>query len=242
MMKNNKIPVKLMLHHFKPTIGGVVLIIILIVAFIHKYSDNGITYREFKSFAPYIGTIFFITVLIFRYQYRSYIYDYILCTYSVKEFKKAIKMILSKDEWRIIKKEKQFFKQFMPKTFKIKNHERRNILNQLNILINGNNKNTDCNLISIDLISFQQKFDIARGILTVIKLNENEWSFKNILIRIIFYPFCISLIILGCYMILTPINHKSMGAGVGIIILSSTYLSCDIRILIRKYTTKKEVS
>lgn len=65
---------------------------------------------------------------------------------------------------------------------------------------------------------------------------ENEWTLKNTVIRIITYPFCIFLIGLGFYMIIDPVNYKSPGAGIGVIIIASIYLYTDLKII----TTRKK--
>lgn len=64
-------------------------------------------------------------------------------------------------------------------------------------------------------------------------LKASEWTFKRILFRLIAYPFCLFIIGLGIYMIISPVNWKSQGAGIGAIIIASTYLRADLKILIK---------
>lgn len=71
---------------------------------------------------------------------------------------------------------------------------------------------------------------------TTLEIPLNEWTLKNTVIRIITYPFCLFLIVLGFYMIIDPVNYKSPGAGIGIIIISSMYLYTDLKII----TTRKK--
>lgn len=64
-------------------------------------------------------------------------------------------------------------------------------------------------------------------------INASEWTFKRIIIRFIAYPFCLFIIGLGIYMIINPVNWKSRGAGIGAILIASTYLRADLKILIK---------
>ncbi|NDV69690.1 hypothetical protein [Dysgonomonas sp. 25] len=68
---------------------------------------------------------------------------------------------------------------------------------------------------------------------------EKEWSAKRILIRLISYPFCIFLIGLGIYSLLSPINWKSGLVGIGVISFASFYLYMDLKVIIRDYRKKK---
>lgn len=59
---------------------------------------------------------------------------------------------------------------------------------------------------------------------------ENEWTLKNTVIRIIFYPFCLFLIGLGIYLISDSVNYMSVSAGIGAIIIASLYLYTDLKV------------
>ena len=71
-----------------------------------------------------------------------------------------------------------------------------------------------------------------------VEIPENEWTLKKIIMRLFTYPFCIFLIGLGFYMIIEPVNYKSAGAGIGAIIIASSFLYYDLKII----TTKKTKS
>ena len=71
-----------------------------------------------------------------------------------------------------------------------------------------------------------------------VEIPENEWTLKKIIMRLFTYPFCIFLILLGFYMIIEPVNYKSAGAGIGGIIIASSFLYYDLKII----TTKKTKS
>ena len=67
----------------------------------------------------------------------------------------------------------------------------------------------------------------------------SEWTLKKILIRLIAYPFCLSLIILGVYMIIELVNGRTRGAGIGAIVAAITYLWIDIKIIYKKNKERK---
>ncbi len=64
---------------------------------------------------------------------------------------------------------------------------------------------------------------------------ENEWGLKRIIIRLLAYPFCIFLIVMGVYMILKPLTFRTIIAGFGIIAAASVYLYSDIKILTKNH-------
>lgn len=72
-----------------------------------------------------------------------------------------------------------------------------------------------------------------------IESQQKEWTIKKILTRLIAYPFCVILIILGHKMINEPINWKSKGAGFGAIIAACIYLFFDIKSIITSNPDKK---
>lgn len=63
---------------------------------------------------------------------------------------------------------------------------------------------------------------------------KGEWTIKRILIRLIAYPFCLFLIILGVYGIINPVNFKTPLAGIGGIIIASIYFYTDIKMILAK--------
>jgi hypothetical protein len=60
---------------------------------------------------------------------------------------------------------------------------------------------------------------------------ENNWSIKNILIRLVCYPFSFFLIIIGMFQIYQPISSKSIIAGIGCIAAAIMYLYADTKMI-----------
>lgn len=60
---------------------------------------------------------------------------------------------------------------------------------------------------------------------------EKEWSLKRIVIRIFAYPFCFFLIILGGYMIVSPVNPVTPLAGLGAMTVAGIYLYSDVKMI-----------
>ena len=63
---------------------------------------------------------------------------------------------------------------------------------------------------------------------------EKEWTLKKIIVRLIMYPFCIFLIVLGVNMFFKPINYKTQSAGIGAIVIASVYLYSDLLIITKR--------
>ncbi|MDY7393887.1 hypothetical protein UMM65_01400 [Aureibaculum sp. 2210JD6-5] len=64
--------------------------------------------------------------------------------------------------------------------------------------------------------------------------NENEWSIKNILIRLFTYPFCLFLIGLNIFLII-PNGQYFLAAGIFVFV--GFYLIADLRMIFRKNPT-----
>jgi hypothetical protein len=71
---------------------------------------------------------------------------------------------------------------------------------------------------------------------------EKEWTLKRVIVRLIAYPFCLFLIGLGGYMIFSPLNWKSKGAGIGAIGIASIYLYTDLKMILRNKNTNAQHS
>jgi len=63
---------------------------------------------------------------------------------------------------------------------------------------------------------------------------ESEWTLKKTIFRIFAYPFCLSLIPLGVYSFIHPVNFRSPWAGLGGIIVSLVYLYSDLKMVFKK--------
>lgn len=63
-------------------------------------------------------------------------------------------------------------------------------------------------------------------------IHENVWSIKNILIRLVCYPFSIFLIYMGILLICQPISSKSILAGIGSISAAIMFLYADTKIIL----------
>ncbi|MCF6132472.1 hypothetical protein [Flavobacterium wongokense] len=61
-----------------------------------------------------------------------------------------------------------------------------------------------------------------------------EWTLKKILVRLIAYPFCLFIMVLGIFGILNPVTSKSIPACIAGIMIGGTYLYSDLKILMSK--------
>jgi hypothetical protein len=60
---------------------------------------------------------------------------------------------------------------------------------------------------------------------------ESEWSAKRMVIRILMYPLCITLIIFGIYILFNNHAFRDIQVGSGLIAFCAYYLYIDFKIL-----------
>lgn len=78
--------------------------------------------------------------------------------------------------------------------------------------------------------------DVLNGVPLETKKAEviNEWSLKRTLIRIIAYPFCLALIVIGGYMVLVPSSISTIIFGLVVLSIAGIYLYADLKIISSK--------
>jgi hypothetical protein len=194
--------------------------------------------------------MFFIFV-----QYRRLKFKEFNVSFTDEQFQEAVERTVSELEWRIDKNGKTFFRAYRPWNWTGSWGEMVTIIKgKDSILINSicdpnrmssvasygwNRKNIKTFLKNLSDVLDSKPIEIK------VEKKNNEWSAKNILIRLFAYPFCISLIVLGFYMILQPstgpiYEGRTRIAGFGAIVIASIYLYADIKILTKKNDKKRK--
>lgn len=69
-----------------------------------------------------------------------------------------------------------------------------------------------------------------------LKTKKVLWVLK----RLITYPFCIGLIVMGIYMLADSSKEDSHAAGLGAVVISAAYLTMDIIIIVKRYKDGKK--
>ena len=72
---------------------------------------------------------------------------------------------------------------------------------------------------------------------------ESEWSIKRTLIRLIFYPICL-LMIIGGILVISSLYGDWYGwfLGIGLMYFAVSYLYVDIRVIVQKSRKKQDDS
>ncbi len=189
-----------------------------------------------------------IAFISFFIQQRRLRLKKIVIEYSEEEFKQAIERTVKELEWNNIKNNLSYFRANRAWNWTGSWGEMITIIKEKDgLLVNSicdpdsrpsfasfgwNRKNIKTILKNLS--------EIKNGINYVekIEIQEREWSLKRAATRLIMYPVCIGLIILGLYMFANPINWKSQSAALGGISISIFYLYIDFK-LIRKKKVRK---
>ena len=195
------------------------------------------------------GLPFLIAAIVFYFIQRARLNFYELTIkFSDQEFDEALSRTAKELKWKIKIHQKKYIQAIRPSNLTGSWGE------MITIIIDGDRilLNSICdpdNIASVvsygwnkkNLKTFAANLKETVNHIPVKQLNiseipENEWTLKNTVIRIITYPFCIFLIVLGFYGIIYPVTYKSAGAGIGVIIIASMYLYTDLKII----TTRKK--
>jgi hypothetical protein len=188
-------------------------------------------------------------ILFYFIQKRALKFKEIKINNTAENFKEAVKRTARQLEWNIENCNIHFARTFRPWSWTGSWGEMITIIRTDNsILINSicdpnkpssvtscgwNKKNVNIFLANLnDVVS-----GVPEKIIEEEKLPANEWTFKRTLLRIIIYPFCVFLIVLGVYMIIEPVNYRTPSAGLGAIVIATVYLYSDLKILLMKKQT-----
>ncbi|MEA4974540.1 MAG: hypothetical protein VB046_02275 [Paludibacter sp.] len=198
--------------------------------------------------------IFFLCILIFLYilQYRRLYFKKIEITFTESQFQDAIKRTINELEWDIVKNNKKMFQAtrndlisaIMGELITIVKCDGYILINSIcdpnkwtNILPFRNNEN-----IRVFLKNLREVVSSIPEVPRV-QIVENELSFKRMLFRIIIYPICLIMILVGILMIYYHITLRNALAGVGLIALAIVILYADIKLFFnykkKKYEKKR---
>lgn len=197
----------------------------------------------------YSSAMFFsiIILLLFFIQYRRLYFKKIEISFTEKQFKEAVKRTSEQLDWYIIKNNRKIFQasrdfmigSIMGELITIVKGEEYMLINSIcdpnkwtNIFsIRRNKENVNVFLKNLK-DSINEIPDVHK-----VKVKENEWSLKRMLIRIVLYPICLFLIFVGIMMIYHNISFRNMLSGVGLIFLCLIVLFADLKLWM-KYKKK----
>lgn len=247
MMKNKRLKLNTtqILTHY-----GIVLFLLFIVSFtvwslVEMYVTD--TYTGVRTANELISTlsVFLLLVILSAFvQHRRLKFKEINVTFTEEQFQEAIERTANELEWRIDRDNETFFRAYRPWNWTGSWGEMITIIKDKNrFLINSicnpdsisslasygwNRKN-----VQIFLKNMSDVLNNKPAEVKIVRAN-NEWSIKRIITRLLAYPFCFFLIVLGIYMVFQPLTIGTIIAGLGAIAVASTYLYADIKILITK--------
>ncbi|MCI4442729.1 MAG: hypothetical protein JHC39_04410 [Lentimicrobium sp.] len=192
---------------------------------------------------------FFIAAIIFYFIQRARLNFYELTIkHSEEEFEEALRRTAAELEWKIEVHQKRYIRAIRNSNWTGSWGE------MITIIIDGDRilLNSICdpdNIASVASYGWNKKNlkTFAANLKDTVNhipikqpntplIPENEWTLKNTVFRIITYLLCIFLIGLGFYAIFCPVDYKSPGIGIGVIIFPSMYLYTDLKII----TTRKK--
>ena len=232
---------------------GIVIFLLFIVSLTVKslieiYFTN--TYTGVRTSEELINSSlpFLLFAILFAFiQYRRLNFKEFKTNFTEEQFLEALKRTETELEWRISKNNKIIFIAYRPNWTGIWGELVTIIKENDKILINSicdpnrfssvvsygmNRKNIQTFLKNLSEVLSDKPAEIK------IEKVTSEWSAKRIAIRLLAYPFCVFLIVLGAYMVFQPLTIKTILAGFGAITIASFYLYTDIKIL----TTGKDKS
>ncbi len=219
---------------------------LIIFGYIKDYITN--THTGVRSPSDMIQTsiIFSLIAIVFYFiqRHKLKFSEYII-KHSEDDFEEALKWTVKELDWTIVTHQKKFIQAIHPFDWVVSGGELVTIINDgdsilINSICNPNNrpsvisfgwnkKNIGTFLENLKAVTNQVPEKNAEP-----EIPDNELTFKKILTRLIMYPFCIFLIIIGVGMLLKPINFKTPLAGIGVIVIASIYLYSDILIITKR--------
>jgi hypothetical protein len=229
---------------------GIVLFLLFIAALagwdlVEIYVTD--TYSGVRTADEIIISLPFILVFVLIFsviQYKRLNFKEFQILYTEEQFQEAIKRTVKDLEWNIQKNNKAFFRAIRPWNWTGSWGEMITIKKGKNQLFINSICDPD-HMSSIASYGWNQKniktfiknlLDVLNNRPHEIEIEQeiNEWSAKSFLIRLLAYPICIIFIVLGIYIVLENLSIKSFFLGIIVIIIASTYLFSDIKILITK--------
>ncbi len=226
---------------------GIVLLLLFIVclsgwSLIEIYVTN--TYPGVRTADELIRSSlpFLLLAILFAFiQHRRLKFKEVNLTITEEQFQEAVERTAKELEWRIDKNNKAFFRAFRPWNWTGIGGEMVSIIKGKDHLLVNSICNPD-SMSSVASYGWNRKnvktflknlTDVLNNKPAEIKIEKviNEWSVKRVVIRILAYPFCIFLIVLGVYMVLQPLTIRTVISGLGAMTLAIIYLYSDIKIL-----------
>jgi hypothetical protein len=182
----------------------------------------------------------FLAVLFAILQYRRLNFKEIKITYTNVQFKEALTRTVSEINWKIINNNKDILIAYRPNDWKsgswgemitIVKEDDCLLMNSIcapdawpSVISFGNNLR-NLKVFLKNLIDIIQQIPVTEKAEPTI----NNWSFKEIILRVFLYPFCIFLIFIGFYMVFNRTTIISSIAGIGAITASAFYFYSDFR-------------
>ena len=231
---------------------GTVIFLVLFVAvksksIIENYIND--TYADIQETLDSLAIPFLfllLAVVLFQIQYRKLKFRTFAVSFTDEQFQEAVQRTIKDLGWRIENNNKTFLRAYIHREWTIESGEMITIIKYkdrflINCIFNPNTRHS--------IVSFGRNTKNVKTFLKNLEdtLNnipekqrleeeviENEWSIKNIFIRIFTYPLSIFFILLGIYAVLNPLRFKTIIAGIGAITISSIYLYTDLQKLLKK--------
>ena len=211
----------------------------------HTYTGVRTADELIKSSLPFLLlAVFFVFV-----QHRRLKFKEINVIFTDEQFQEALERTVKDLKWRIYRNSKTFLKAYRPWNWSGSWGEMVTIIKDKDKLLVNSICDPD-NMSSVASYGWNRKnirtflknlTDVLNNKPAEIKIEKvtKEWSIKRIIIRLIAYPFCIFLIVLGVYMVLQPLTIRTVIAGIGAMTIASIYLYSDIKILTTKNDKQK---
>ncbi|NEN24214.1 hypothetical protein G3O08_11945 [Cryomorpha ignava] len=252
MKKNKRLKLKPLqtLTHY-----GIVLFLLFIVSLtawsliqIHVTD----TYTGVRTSREIIRTSlpFLLLALFFAFiQYRRLKFKEIDVTFSDEQFQEAVDRTARELKWSIERNNKNFLRAYRSWNWTASWGEMVTIAKDKDRLF----VNSICSPESMSSVAsfgwnrknistfLENLTAVKNGKPEVVKIErvKSEWSLKRVLIRLLAYPFCISLIILGIYMISQSMTVRAVIAGIAAITIACIYLYSDIKIMTTKNNKRR---
>jgi len=187
----------------------------------------------------------FVPAIVFYFiQKRRLKFIEVNVEYTNEEFQEAIERTQKQFNWTIELNNKKVFRAYRPWDWTASWGEMITIIKGKNqILINSIcDPNIQSSVVSFgwnkkNIDSFLKNLtEVKEGVQFQVKTTkiENEFTLKKMLKRIFMYLVCLTLLTLCLFAIFTTGSWKSIGIGIVICLLVSTYVYADLKILLKK--------
>jgi len=235
-----------MLTHYAIVLFLLLMPTLTLVSLFEIYVTN--TYNGVRSSNELIVTGFpwLIPALVFYYlQRRKLNFKEVVIPYTDNEFKEAVCRTVNELKWEVELNNRNILRAYRHSSFTLSWGEMITIIKQPNRLL----VNCICDPTKMSSIaSFGwNKRNIGTLLRNLHEVQEqipeklhfpdkliNEWSFTRTIGRLLIYPFCLFLIALGVYLVLSPQTLKTQIAGIGAMVAGTFYLYLDLKIIASK--------